>query len=90
MSASRFAENQYEVTAEYPHEQRNEWLLTFWWFSSGRLVASCTSHHQNLWTALGTAYGTMQRVAEELDATGQLLMDQSDCLIRYGDGVIRA
>lgn len=81
---------QYELAAEWPHENRNEWLVTLYHYENGLLVASVTSTDPSWYTAINAVMVTMGRVVEELATTGQLLMDQGDVSIRYGEGLIRA
>ena len=81
---------QYELAAEWPHEKRDEWLVTLYHYKAGLLVASVTSCDASWYLAMNRVMTTMGLVVEELAATGQLLMDQGDTYIRYGDAVIRA
>jgi len=81
---------QYELAGEWPSENRKEWLVTLYHYKGGVLVASVTTTAAGWFEAVNRAMCTMGKVVEELETTGQLLMDQGDTYIRYGDAVIRA
>lgn len=78
----------YEISAEYPNEWRNEWLLTLFAYTDHGLLASVTVINRDLNTAIQIATDVMVRVIDDYLAGGQLVLTSPDAVIRYGDAFV--
>jgi len=78
----------YELSAEYPHEQRNEWLVTLFCYHQRDLVLSITTSDPDIHIALERIWRTARLALEALNER-QLLLDIDGCYIRYGDVIVR-
>lgn len=90
MSSSVPKHLEFELAAEYPHRKQGVWLVTLFHYDSGLLVASVTTSDAGWLKAINRCMVVMGQVMHELETTGQLLMDQGDTQIRYGEAIVRA
>lgn len=78
----------YELSAEYPHERRNEWLLTLFAYTDGKLLVSVTVINRDLQKAIHIASDVMSHVLDDYLNGRQLVLTSPDASIRYGEAFI--
>lgn len=78
----------YELSAEYPHKLRNEWLLTLFAYIDDKLLVSVTVINRDLQKAIQIAIDVMSHVIDDYLDGRQLVLVSPDAHIRYGEAFV--
>jgi UDP-N-acetylmuramate-alanine ligase len=80
---------QYELSAEWPHQNRNQWLATLFRYVDNDMQIAVTGSHGDLAVLTAQLMETMAWAIEELEGEGQMLLSQTgDLVVTYGPAVI--
>jgi hypothetical protein len=80
---------QYELSAEWPHENRNQWLATLFRYVDNDMQIAVTGSNANLYELVAQLMETMAWAITELEGEGQMLLEHTgDLVVTYGPAVI--